>query len=171
MKLAHPFIANWTDSEDWLSEEEPRLKSLPDIGGYSTVFVKGATPSLILKEASSSPKILELNVPGIHDLATFHTARCERGFAYINQSVSGHNCHVFAQLTIPMFRGSFLRPNCLRRQSMVRWDGRLENSNSSRTSLDFAFTKQKGFTLLGRASPLNSSCLMLMRTRSSAKKV
>lgn len=87
-KLEHPLIANWTDSEDWHSEEGSKLQTLTDVEGYSAVFIRGATPSLILKEASSNPKFLELRVPGIQGLTTFHTARCERGFAYIERDVS-----------------------------------------------------------------------------------
>ncbi|KAL9093951.1 MAG: hypothetical protein Q9165_003874 [Trypethelium subeluteriae] len=84
-KLDQPLIANWADSDDFLAEEGSRLQYLADIGGYSAVFIKGATPSLIIKEASSIPRILEVRAPGIQGLTSFHTARCERGFAYVGQ--------------------------------------------------------------------------------------
>ncbi|KAL9078386.1 MAG: hypothetical protein Q9157_002681 [Trypethelium eluteriae] len=93
-KLDQPLMANWADSDDFLAEEGSRLQYLADIGGYSAVFVKGPTSSLIIKEASSAPRILEVQTPDIQGLTTFHTARCERGFAYIGQDDKLHEAQL-----------------------------------------------------------------------------
>ncbi|KAI9656016.1 MAG: mRNA cleavage and polyadenylation factor subunit [Bathelium mastoideum] len=94
IKLDHPLIANWADSDDALSEEGPRLKLLPDLGGYSAVFIKGTTANLILKEASSAPRILELRTSGLQDLATFHAARCEKGYVFIGADGKLHEAEL-----------------------------------------------------------------------------
>jgi cleavage and polyadenylation specificity factor subunit 1 len=56
--------------------------------GYSTVFQRGASPCFILKESSSSPKVIDLGGGAIKSLTRFHTSACQRGFAYIDAEVS-----------------------------------------------------------------------------------
>ena len=128
VKLDHPLIANWEDMEDVTSEEGSRLKPLADISGYSAVFIKGKTSHLILKEASSTPHILELRISGLQDLTSFHTLRCEKGFAYIGQEVSDFNNDSDAELLTIASRASYTKPSFREIQSMARRAGPLANS-------------------------------------------
>ncbi|KAM0329407.1 hypothetical protein ACHAQA_004714 [Verticillium albo-atrum] len=58
------------------------LRACADIGGYSTVFLPGASPSFILKSSKSSPKVVGLQGLGVAGMSSFHTEGCERGFIY-----------------------------------------------------------------------------------------
>lgn len=72
-----------TDDDD--TTEEPRkmpLRCLENVGGYSTVFLPGPSPSFIIKSAKSIPRVLGLQGTGVRTLSTFHTEGCERGFIY-----------------------------------------------------------------------------------------
>ncbi|KAI9700512.1 MAG: mRNA cleavage and polyadenylation factor subunit [Bogoriella megaspora] len=96
-KLANPRIAHWAEDEESDVEQRSMLQALPNIGGYSTVLVRGKSPLLIIKEPSSSPKILEVGYPGIRSLTTFHSARCERGFAFLAQEGKLHEAQLPSQ--------------------------------------------------------------------------
>ncbi|ROW14736.1 hypothetical protein VPNG_03729 [Cytospora leucostoma] len=72
-----------TDDDD--TTEEPRkmpLRFLQNVGGYSTVFLPGPSPSFIIKSSKSIPRVLSLQGTGVRTLSTFHTEGCERGFIY-----------------------------------------------------------------------------------------
>ncbi|EEY23743.1 cft-1 [Verticillium alfalfae VaMs.102] len=58
------------------------LRACDNIGGYSTVFVPGASPSFILKSSKSTPKVIGLQGLGVNGMSSFHTEGCERGFIY-----------------------------------------------------------------------------------------
>ena len=60
------------------------MRILPDVGGYATVFVPGASPALILKHASSQPRIHNITRNTIKTLNAFHTATCSHGFVYVD---------------------------------------------------------------------------------------
>lgn len=65
--------------------QEPRFVSLracANIGGYSTVFLPGASPSFLIKSSKSTPKVIGLQGLGVRGLSPFHTEGCERGFIY-----------------------------------------------------------------------------------------
>lgn len=64
------------------------LKALGNIGGYSTVFQRGASPCFVFKDASSTPKVIGLRGEAVKGLTRINTATCERGFAYIDTKVS-----------------------------------------------------------------------------------
>lgn len=72
-------------------EDVPRestLQRLENVGGYSTVFQAGTSPCFILKEASTMPRVISLRGGAVQSLTGFHTASCDRGFAYIDADVS-----------------------------------------------------------------------------------
>lgn len=73
------------DSED--AGSNSTLKALDNVGGYSTVFQRGASPCFIFKEASSTPKVIGLRGKAVKGLTRFNTAACELGFAYIDADV------------------------------------------------------------------------------------
>ena len=60
------------------------MRVLTDIGGYSTVFLPGASPCFILKSSTSMPRAVGLRGAGVRGLSSFHTAGCDRGFIYID---------------------------------------------------------------------------------------
>ena len=64
---------------------QPRILSMRrcnNVGGYSTVFLPGASPSFILKSSKSMPRVLPLQGSGVIAMSPFHTEGCEHGFIY-----------------------------------------------------------------------------------------
>ena len=67
------------------ASQQPRfvpLRRCANIGGYSTVFLPGASPSFIIKSSKSIPRVVGLQGLGVRGMCTFHTAGCDRGFIY-----------------------------------------------------------------------------------------
>ncbi|KAI3393261.1 hypothetical protein diail_4520 [Diaporthe ilicicola] len=72
-----------TDDDD--TTDEPRkmpLRALDNVGGYSTVFLPGSSPSFVIKSSKSTPKVIGIQGTGVRTLSSFHTEGCERGFIY-----------------------------------------------------------------------------------------
>ncbi|KAG6368515.1 hypothetical protein INS49_002725 [Diaporthe citri] len=72
-----------TDDDD--TTDEPRkmpLRAIDNVGGYSTVFLPGSSPSFIIKSSKSTPKVIGIQGTGVRTLSSFHTEGCERGFIY-----------------------------------------------------------------------------------------
>ncbi|KIW07498.1 uncharacterized protein PV09_01463 [Verruconis gallopava] len=86
-KVLQPNLAKYTeepDTEKATSERETMLRRLENVGGYSTVFQTGASPCFVLKEASSSPRVVPFREKAVKSLSRFHTADCDHGFAYVD---------------------------------------------------------------------------------------
>lgn len=66
------------------------MRVLPDIDGYSAVFVPGASPALVLKHAASSPRIHSLQSKAIKTLNSYHGTICSRGFIYVDNRDNLH---------------------------------------------------------------------------------
>jgi len=64
------------------------MRALANIGGYSTVFLPGASPSFILKSGASIPKVLGLKGKAVKGMSGFNTGGCERGWVYVDADVS-----------------------------------------------------------------------------------
>lgn len=64
-----------------MTRDEP-MRAIANLGGYSTVFLPGGSPSLIIKSSKSIPKVLSLQGAGVRGMSSFHTAGCDRGFIY-----------------------------------------------------------------------------------------
>jgi cleavage and polyadenylation specificity factor subunit 1 len=58
------------------------MRAISNLGGYSTVFLPGGSPSFIVKSAKSTPKVINLQGLGVRGMSSFHTAGCDRGFIY-----------------------------------------------------------------------------------------
>lgn len=58
------------------------LQPCDNVGGYSTVFLSGDSPSFVLKSAKSIPRIVGLQGQGVQGMCAFHTEGCDRGFIY-----------------------------------------------------------------------------------------
>jgi len=61
--------------------DEP-MRAIANLGGYSTVFLPGGSPSFVIKSAKSTPKVISLQGVGVRGMSSFHTAGCDRGFIY-----------------------------------------------------------------------------------------
>ncbi|KAH0559977.1 hypothetical protein GP486_003507, partial [Trichoglossum hirsutum] len=60
------------------------MRAVSNIGGYSTVFLPGASPSFILKGAASVPRVLSLKGKAVRGMSGFNTGGCERGWVYVD---------------------------------------------------------------------------------------
>lgn len=86
-KVAQPNLARYADEpevERETSGRESMLHRLESVGGYSTVFQAGTSPSFVLKEASSMPRVIPLRGKSVKSLSSFHTADCDHGFIYLD---------------------------------------------------------------------------------------
>jgi cleavage and polyadenylation specificity factor subunit 1 len=89
-KLSQRYLAKYSDESDLESATSGResiLQRVDNIGGYSTVFQAGTSPCFILKEASSLPRVIPLRGKAVRGLSGYHTAKYDRGFAYIDVEV------------------------------------------------------------------------------------
>ncbi|KAH7391412.1 CPSF A subunit region-domain-containing protein [Cadophora sp. MPI-SDFR-AT-0126] len=81
--LAHSPDVSAVETQDEVggNRNEP-MRVISDLGGYSTVFLPGGSPSFVLKTAKSTPKVLSLQGLGVRGMSSFHTEGCDRGFIY-----------------------------------------------------------------------------------------
>jgi cleavage and polyadenylation specificity factor subunit 1 len=90
LKVHNPHLAKNPDaSAEAIADKEVEARDLPmralrDIGGYTTVFLPGGSPSFILKSSTTIPKVLSLRGAGVRGFSGFHTAGCDRGFIYVD---------------------------------------------------------------------------------------
>ncbi|KAK5165677.1 hypothetical protein LTR04_000989, partial [Oleoguttula sp. CCFEE 6159] len=94
LKISHPHIAKYSEDSAAQTQRPSPLRALSNVGGYSTVFMAGASPSFVLKEASSAPKVLNLRGKVVRGLTGFHTASCEYGFAYVSADDTLRECQL-----------------------------------------------------------------------------
>ncbi|KAH0033375.1 protein CFT1, partial [Aureobasidium melanogenum] len=71
-------------NEDASLQKPAPLKFLPNMGGYSTVFMAGGSPSFVVKDASSLPRIVSLRGKGVRRLSGLNSRKCEAGFAWVD---------------------------------------------------------------------------------------
>ncbi|TQV96482.1 hypothetical protein V2A60_003121 [Cordyceps javanica] len=86
-KSANSTIAKSAPISDKEEDDTQHRRFVPlqpcgNVGGYSTVFLSGDSPSFILKSAKSIPRIVGLQGQGVQGMSTFHTEGCDRGFIY-----------------------------------------------------------------------------------------
>ncbi|KAL5615017.1 hypothetical protein BROUX41_005082 [Berkeleyomyces rouxiae] len=58
------------------------LRICNNIDGYSALFLPGPSPSFLIKDSKSSPKVIGLQGLGVRGFSMFHTDGCDRGFIY-----------------------------------------------------------------------------------------
>ena len=75
------------------------MRILPDVDGYSTVFLPGHSASFIVKTSTSLPHIIRLRGQLVRGMSSFDDKSfgCERGFVYVDSMV-----------TFPLNRPKFL---------------------------------------------------------------
>ncbi|KAF2417221.1 hypothetical protein EJ08DRAFT_654574 [Tothia fuscella] len=96
-KISQPRLAKYSEEselESVTSGRESLLRRIDNIGGYSTVFQAGTSPCFVLKEASSSPRVVALRGKAVRGLSGFHTAKYDRGFAYVDVDGVGRMCQL-----------------------------------------------------------------------------
>ncbi len=93
LKISNPHLAKSpvesaveTTTADQQGRSNP-LRAVADIGGYSTVFLPGVSPSFIIKPATSLPRVLGLRGKAVKGMSGFHTDGCYRGFVYVGFEV------------------------------------------------------------------------------------
>lgn len=88
MKINNPHLAENPDvaaietADEKGDARDTPMRAISNLGGYSTVFLPGGSPSFVLKSAKSTPKVLSLEGVGVRGMSSFHTAGCDRGFIY-----------------------------------------------------------------------------------------
>jgi cleavage and polyadenylation specificity factor subunit 1 len=89
MKIHNPHLAKSPDasieerSDSELEDKIRPMRAIADLGGYSTVFLPGGSPSFILRSAVSIPRVIGLRGCGVRGMSSFHTAGCDRGFIFV----------------------------------------------------------------------------------------
>ncbi|OAA80955.1 protein CFT1 [Akanthomyces lecanii RCEF 1005] len=89
-KSTNSTIAKSVPASDKEEDETQQTRFVPlqpcgNVGGYSTVFLSGDSPSFVLKSAKSIPRIVGLQGQGVQGMSTFHTEGCDRGFIYADK--------------------------------------------------------------------------------------
>ncbi|SLM34071.1 Cleavage/polyadenylation specificity factor, A subunit, C-terminal [Lasallia pustulata] len=87
LKISNPVLPRAPTDDPTESGQVKRdqpLKALQDVQGYSTVFLPGASPSFVLKSASSIPRVIGLGTGPIKTMSGLHAPTCERGFVYVD---------------------------------------------------------------------------------------
>ncbi|KAI4851207.1 protein CFT1, partial [Aureobasidium sp. EXF-8845] len=65
------------------------LRVLPNVGGYSAVFMAGGSPSFVVKDASSLARIVSLRGEGVRRLSGLNSRKCEAGFVWVDTTHQG----------------------------------------------------------------------------------
>jgi cleavage and polyadenylation specificity factor subunit 1 len=83
-KVPMAYIPKYAESADTELEAKPLPLRQVKAGQYQAICIPGVLPGLILKSASSSPRVLEVrttNEPGIpRRISSLNCAHCEKGF-------------------------------------------------------------------------------------------
>lgn len=91
VKLPTPHVSK-RDNEalDELAEGKSRtpMKAVSDVGGYSVVLVPGDSPCLILREASTTPRVFDLRGQDAVCFAELKVEQYGNGFISVDKSVS-----------------------------------------------------------------------------------
>ena len=72
---------------DDIIETRVEIKALR-VNKYSSVYVGGICPLLIIKDTASLPISLDLRGLGLLGMTSFHTPKCERGLMCLTRKVS-----------------------------------------------------------------------------------
>ncbi|KAF1992573.1 protein CFT1 [Aulographum hederae CBS 113979] len=91
-RLAHAVDDTASDIEE--SDERGKLKALADVNGYSTVVQAGQSPCLVLKEASTTPKLVNVRLSGhVKNICSFQQEHHDRDagswgmhFSYVDET-------------------------------------------------------------------------------------
>ncbi|KAI9648240.1 mRNA cleavage and polyadenylation factor subunit [Ciborinia camelliae] len=79
-----PDVSAAEQADEAQQTNDKPMRAVSNLGGYSTVFMPGGSPSFIIKSSKTLPKVLCLQGTGVRSLSSFHTEGCERGFIYVD---------------------------------------------------------------------------------------
>lgn len=94
-KVSQPTVSKMSEmfSEEGESASSgSTLRRMGNVSGYSIVALNGTSPSVIIKEASSSLKLVKVKGRSIRSIGGFHTAQCDRGIVSVDSEVSAFMC-------------------------------------------------------------------------------
>ncbi|KAI9811358.1 MAG: mRNA cleavage and polyadenylation factor subunit [Pycnora praestabilis] len=100
LKISNPHLAKapaQSAHDTAGAEQELRdnpLRAVGNIGGYSTVFMPGGSPSFVVKSASSAPRVLSLTGMATRGMSGFHTPGCDRGWVYVDVKGTARVCQL-----------------------------------------------------------------------------
>ena len=82
--VANPDVSAEESEESTQDTGDKPMRAISNLGGYSTVFLPGSSPSFIIKTSKSAPKVISLQGVGVRGMSSFHTEGCDRGFIYVD---------------------------------------------------------------------------------------
>ena len=89
-KISNPHLSNNPElsaeatTEDSQSTKNNPMRTMSNIGGYSCVFLPGASPAFVIKSSKSQPRVISLQGSGVRNMSSFHTVGCDKGFIYVD---------------------------------------------------------------------------------------
>jgi len=92
VKLPHTFLPKASSDEEddeetaGQGQRRPPLRVLPEFGGLSVVLMPGPSSSIILKQASGEPKILDLQLDNIKSIGAYSTPGCPGGLILVDET-------------------------------------------------------------------------------------
>ncbi|OBT58568.1 hypothetical protein VE04_01399 [Pseudogymnoascus sp. 24MN13] len=89
-KLHNPHLAKTANPEKEVAADpesakrDSPMRAIANVGGLSSVFLPGDSPSFVVKSSKSTPRVVGLGGNGVRSLSSFHTEGCDRGFIYVD---------------------------------------------------------------------------------------
>lgn len=123
-------------SEDSSLQKPAALKLLPNIGGYSTVFMAGGSPSFVIKDATSLPRIVSLRGEGVRRLSGLNSRKCEAGFAWVDTTVRYRSLVNFG-ITDHSIRARYVKDKSQQIRDLLPTDGLFASSRPSLSTSRF----------------------------------
>jgi hypothetical protein len=117
-------------NDDSSLQKPAALKLLPNVGGYSAVFMAGGSPSFVVKDASSLPRIVSLRGEGVRRLSGLNSRKCEAGFAWVDTTV---RCKylISSDFTNRSNRAHYVKDKSQSTRDSLRMDGLFAGSRPS----------------------------------------
>jgi hypothetical protein len=117
-------------NDDSALQKPAALKLLPNVGGYSAVFMAGGSPSFVVKDASSLPRIVSLRGEGVRRLSGLNSRKCEAGFAWVDTTVR-YRIFVPSGITDHNTRAHYVKDKSQPTQDLLPTDGLFADSRPS----------------------------------------
>jgi hypothetical protein len=81
------YSVKYADYDEEIEGLQKPLQVLNNINGYASVVASWPAPCLILKEASSLPRVVHLSGFELNSICPFHAVNCEQGFLSVDDVV------------------------------------------------------------------------------------
>lgn len=85
-KVPCHYLPKYDETLDNAEDDRPAALQPICIGGYRAVYIPGASPSMVLKDATSSPKIVSVRASKVKAISASNHAGCKKGFALVDTS-------------------------------------------------------------------------------------